>query len=431
MTWIAASSACLLLLLTGCSDKATDTGETEDFIVSETAISRLLRHQFDEPLPPSPTNWVADNEDAARFGQYLFFDTGLSGNGEVSCATCHLPEHGFADPARVSTAIGTTARHTPTIINTAYNRWFYWDGRCDTMWCQATSPLEDPNEHGTSRLQIAHYIFDTPDLEEAYTHLFGDLPPLDNAGRFPPRGRPVPDNTADPAHIAWTSMTPEDQESITTVLVNVAKSIAAYERKLLQSDAPFDQMLEALDEGDNSGGDALSTSAKRGGTLFVGDGICWACHAGATFSNKEFHNVALPASADIDNESEGRFSGIGVLLGNPFNSAGTYSDDTSAADIKLEYLVQSPEQVGTFKTPGLRNLLDTPPYMHGGHFDTLQEVVEHYNDMDDPPLSGHREELLQPLMWSEDQVADVVAFLESLQGAPLDPSLLEQPPSPL
>jgi cytochrome c peroxidase len=69
--------------------------------------------------------------------------------------------------------------------------------------------------------------------------------------------------------------------------------------------------------------------------------------------------------------------------------------------------------------------------MHGGHFETLADVVQHYNEMDDPPLIGHREELLLPLLWTEEQVADVVSFLESLQGAPMDPEWMEQPSSPL
>jgi cytochrome c peroxidase len=165
--------------------------------------------------------------------------------------------------------------------------------------------------------------------------------------------------------------------------------------------------------------------------LFVGEGLCWACHAGPTFTNKEFHNVALPSLEDFDNQSEGRYSGIDALLSSPFNGIGPYSDAPSDAEIKLAHLVQSPEQIGTFKTPGLRNLLDTAPYMHGGHFETLADVVQHYNEMDDPPLIGHREELLLPLLWTEEQVADVVSFLESLQGAPMDPEWMEQPSSPL
>ncbi len=432
MTWTAASSLTLFLCLVGCSNKNSDTGDNPNaHVFGDTSVARLLRHQLISDPPSDPTNAVANDEAAATFGQYLFYDTRMSADGQQSCATCHQPDYGFADPTRVSTAIGLTARHTPTLVNTAFHRWFYWDGRCDTLWCQATEPLEAPKEHGSSRLEIAHLVFGDADLKEAYTHIFGDLPPMGESNRFPDKGRPILDDTSDPDHIAWASMSEADQEAINVVFTNIAKSIAAYEAKLIQGQSPFDRMLTEFESGNLSGGNHLSVSAKRGAELFVGDGVCWACHAGPAFSNKEFHNVALPASPDIDNESEGRFGGIDLLLVNPFNGRGAYSDNTEDAEIKLGYLIQSPEQMGTFKTPGLRNLLDTAPYMHGGHFQTLTEVVQHYNEMDDPPLSGHREELLLPLFWDEQQVADMVAFLESLQGEPIDAALKVQPESPL
>ena len=432
LTWTAASSLGLALCLLGCSNNTEDTGDnTKPYVFSDTSIERLLRHQMVTMPEPDPTNAVADDDEAARLGQYLFYDTRLSADGQQSCSTCHQPEHGFADPVKVSTAIGVTQRHTPTLVNAAFNRWFYWDGRCDTLWCQATEPLEAPKEHGSTRLEIAHLVFSDAELNEAYTHIFGELPALELSDRFPPRGRPVLDDTRNPDHIAWASMTETDQDQVNEVFTNIAKSIAAYEARLIQSQSPFDRMLAAFESGDASGGNHLSASAKRGAELFVGEGVCWACHAGPAFTNKEFHNVALPESSNIDNESDGRFGGIDLLLVNPFNGRGRYSDSPADAEIKLGYLIQSPEQMGTFKTPGLRNILDTAPYMHGGHFETLTEVVQHYNEMNDPPLSGHREELLLPLFWDDQQVADVVAFLESLQGEPIAPALKEQPDGPL
>jgi len=421
---------CWPLFFFACSPKASDTGGTS-FEFSATEIILLNRHQFDSGPPPDTTNAVSDSEAAAKLGQYLFFDEALSGNGEHSCATCHQPEHGFSDPEALSTATGSTERHSPTIVNTAYNRWYYWDGRCDTLWCQAAAPLEASNEQGTNRLAVAHYLFSDSDLNAAYTAIFGAFPDLSDTDRFPANARPVIDDEEDPSHIAWTSMTAEDQEAATRVFVNAAKAIAAFERKLIQRDSDFDEMLDAFMDGDSSGGSTLTDSAKRGATMFVGDGMCWACHAGPTFTNMEFHNVALPEIAEIDNQSAGRYDGIAALLDNPFNSMGKYSDDITDADLKLTHLVQSPEEIGTFKTPGLRNLVDTAPYMHGGHFETLTDVVRHYSDMDDPPPIGHREELLLPRGWSDAEIADLVAFLESLQGRPIDDSLLNQPESPL
>jgi cytochrome c peroxidase len=419
-----------VLCVFGCSSKVPDTG-VASFEFTTTEMELLSRHRFDIDPPTDATNAVSNSEAAAKLGQYLFFDTALSENGEHSCATCHQSDHGFSDPEALSTAMGTTERNSPTIVNTAHNRWYFWDGRCDTLWCQATGPLEAPSEQGTNRLAVAHYLFSDSDLSAAYTGVFGTFPELEDTERFPANARPVPDDEEDPSHIAWTSMTAPDQSAATTVFVNAAKAIAAFEEKLIQRDSDFDKMLDAFESGDSSGGDALSDSAKRGATMFVGDGMCWACHAGPTFTNMEFHNVALPEITGIDNQSAGRYDGIAALLANPFNSMGHFSDDDTDADLKLTHLIQSPEEVGTFKTPGLRNLLDTAPYMHGGHFETLTDVVRHYSEMDDPPPIGHREELLLPRNWDEGQIADLVAFLASLQGQPMAESLLSQPVSPL
>ncbi|MDH5584142.1 MAG: cytochrome-c peroxidase, partial [Gammaproteobacteria bacterium] len=98
-------------------------------------------------LPPDPSNAVADNPLAAEFGRMLFFDTRLSANGAVSCATCHQPERGFTDGLQKAQAMGTTLRHTPGIAGMAYSPWQFWDGRRDSQWSQALAPLEDANEH--------------------------------------------------------------------------------------------------------------------------------------------------------------------------------------------------------------------------------------------------------------------------------------------
>lgn len=418
-----------LALLVGCAD-SKDSLEADDWSFSDSQVSLLMRHRFDPVPAVDPTNAVSDDPAAQRLGQYLFFDTGLSGSGDHSCASCHKPEHGFADPERFSTTENTVERHTPTVVNSGYNRWFYWDGRCDSLWCQAAGPIEDVDEHGSNRLAVAHHIHSDGALADAYTAIFGPLPDLDDTVRFPLNAMPTAD-PADPLGVAWAAMDEDDAASATEVFINVTKAIGAYEAQLVQGDAPFDELLDAFEDGDPTGGTALSDAAKAGAALFVGDANCWACHSGPLFTNKEFHNVALPAVDGLDNESPGRHTGIDALLSNPFNSWGAYSDDVTGAEEKLGHLVQSPEQLGTFKTPGLRNLLDTAPYMHGGHFETLTEVVQHYSDMDDPPLIGHREELLLPQLWTEEEVAQVVAFLESLQGTPIDGALLSQPDSPL
>jgi cytochrome c peroxidase len=110
----------------------------------------------------------------------------------------------------------------------------------------------------------------------------------------------------------------------------------------------------------------------------------------------------------------------------PSTARGAFSDDPEAARIKLDSLRRSDEFLGGFKTPSLRSVALTAPYMHGGHFETLEAIVDHYNEILELPLNGHREEILLPLGLDDGDVADLVAFLETLTGAPLDPALLER-----
>ena len=225
--------------------------------------------------PPSdPTNQYADDPDAAHFGQFLFYETKLSGDGSVSCASCHQPDHGFADPKRRSEGLGKTARHAPTLLNTSYNRWYFWDGRADSTWAQVHSPMEAPNEQGISRLEIAHVLGENVELKNAYETIFGPLPELSETDRFPEQGRPVPDDPDHPEHQAWMSMRQQDRRAVNRVMANVGKAIGAFERKLVSGNAPFDTFMRGLREGDAEKVDALSKSAKRGLRLFVGRADC-------------------------------------------------------------------------------------------------------------------------------------------------------------
>jgi cytochrome c peroxidase len=114
------------------------------------------------PVPADPTNAVADSVQAAEFGHRLFFDTRLSGTGGISCSTCHQPERRFTDGLAKGQAIGTSKRNTRSIVGVAYSPWLYWDGRRDSLWSQALSPLEDPAEHGGNRGQYVEFIASDP-----------------------------------------------------------------------------------------------------------------------------------------------------------------------------------------------------------------------------------------------------------------------------
>ena len=138
-------------------------------------VEKILTFSPLEPPPADSTNRVADDETAARVGQAVFFDERFSRHGDFACATCHVPEKGFADGRALAEGREQLARHTPSLLNVAYNRWFFWDGRADSLWAQALEPLENPLEHGGSRLQYAHIVYHDAALRPAFERLFGPM----------------------------------------------------------------------------------------------------------------------------------------------------------------------------------------------------------------------------------------------------------------
>ena len=430
----------LAVVAAGCSSDVSAPTSGVSFTTREKEeIARLSPL----PAPPAdPTNAVADDPAAAKLGQFVFFDMRFSGNGEVACVTCHKPDLGFGDGRQLAEGMGTTDRHSPTILNTVHNRWFFWDGRADSHWAQATKPMESPVEHGGSRLAFAHLVSGDGQLRQAYESIFAPLPDLSDTLRFPMEGRPVADDPSDPLHVAWSGMDSADQDSVNRIFSNLAKAIAAYERKLVRANAPFDAFAQGVAEGDDAKEASISDPAKRGLKLFVGEAGCVNCHSGPTFSDLEFHNLGLELRPWLDAGDRGRWDGATMVLEDPFNGAGVYSDDPAAEkNDHLTYLYdQNLEQLGQFKVPSLRNVSETAPYMHGGHFETLEDVLHFYSELDEiaevvnlGTFLSHRElpAVLDTLRLSQEQVTDMVAFLESLTGEPLDPTLMVQPDSPV
>lgn len=383
--------------------------------------------------PADPTNRVADDPRAARLGRWLFFDPGLSGNGEISCATCHDPELGFSDGKPVAETLGRGTRRTPTVVNAAFHRWLFWDGRADSLWGQAVEPIENPIEMGGDRLAVAHHLAGDAELRAAYEQVFGSLPLLEDEGRFPPHARPVRDEPEHPHDAAWEAMAPGDRNAVSRVLANVGKAIAAYERRLVRGDAPFDRYAAHLLDREGGDPDALSPAARRGLDLFLGRGNCTLCHAGPGLSDSEFHNTAAPPGEFGDPQDAGRFAGAARLVVSPFSAAGPYSDAPQGrAARRLERLRVGTETFGQFRTPSLRNLVDRAPYMHAGQFPDLESVVRFYSTLEGTAGRSHHQELvLRPLRLDEGEIRDLVAFLEGLEGRPLDPELTRAPVSPL
>jgi cytochrome c peroxidase len=373
------------------------------------------------PLPPDPSNAVADDPRAAELGHRLFFDTRFSANGEISCATCHQPEKLFTDGRPLSEAIGTTKRHAPSIVGLAHSPWFYWDGRKDSQWSQALSPMEDPAEQAGTRTQFAHLT--AAHYSDAYEPLFGPLPDLSDGDRFPPFAGP---NGNEAEQAAWEAMAPEDRDAINRVYAGMGKAIAAYERLVMPGPSRFDEYVEALVRGDAGKAAATLTADEALGLrIFIGEGSCTDCHNGPLLTNNGFHNIGLPLAPGTAFDS-GRIKGVERMLADPFNCRSPYSDAGEADCEELRFVkTEGMELIGGFKVPSLRNVAETAPYMHLGQIPTLRGVLEHY-DRAPVPLMGHSD--LVPLNLSNQEMNRLEAFLRSLSAPLATPDRWLKPP---
>jgi cytochrome c peroxidase len=300
----------------------------------------------DEPAVPlglDPVVHPKDNPTSPEkiaLGKQLYFDSRLSRDNTVSCASCHDPNKGFSNGEQFATGVGGKkgGRNSPTVLNTAYNQFQFWDGREGSLESQALGPIQNPIEMNLTLPEVVEKLNAITGYKQQFQAVFG------------------------------TDVTSE----------GIAKAIAAYERTVLSGDAPYDKFKA----GDDS---ALSEAAQRGMKVFFGKGVCSACHSGRNFTDNAFHNLGIGMKAE--KPDVGRFA-ISKLGG-----------DT-----------------GSFKTPTLREIAKSGPYMHDGSIKTLEEVVEHY--VRGGVANDYLDEDVFPLKLTDQEKADLVTFLkEGLSSA--------------
>lgn len=427
--------ALLVPCFAGCESSSFSAYETE-------VLSAMV---LPESAPPSPTNGVADDEGAARLGHLFFFDARFSGPlgptndgmtggslgpagaiGTVACASCHDPANGGTDhrsSGGTSFAAARTGRNAPSVLNAAFSDWQFWDGRKDSLWSQALGPIESPAEHNTCRTHVValmaeHYADD-------YESVFGvSLPDMTDTDRFPNTNETDP-AACRPGGSAWNTMTADDQFAINQAFANFGKAVGAYERKLITPNSPFDIYFR---DGDES---AMSPEAIRGAKLFMGRASCDECHAGVLFANQEFRNHGVPQYGDfVGNEDVGRAQGLLDVQGDEFNGAGAFSDDVEAGAAKLAG-ASTDDLVGAFKVPTLRNSSRSAPFFHTGNVETLWDVMVWYKEAaGSDRFAGERDAAADaPLLLSDQDMLDLVAFMEALEGS-VDSQWTEAPALP-
>lgn len=392
-------------------------------------------------VPADPTNAYADNAAAAELGQAFFFDkrfsgpiTSASGNdlgamGEedkIACVSCHggpyMDDQRTPLPRRVSLGANFHSRNAPTAINSVFYTWTNWGGRFSAPWELPIAVVESPVIMNGTRLEVAHIIYDH--YHDAYEAAFGadSLDPV--IATLPASGKPRASADGD-----WELVLSDAERAIVNrVLVNFGKALEAYTRKLISRNAPFDQLIA----GDS---DVMDDDAKRGAALFVGKARCVNCHSGPMLSDNQFHNLGVPQTGvdHVPAMDNGRFNDIPGLVNSGFTSATAYSDDTTTGRLAGLTIPPPEDTRGAFRTPGLRGVTLTAPYMHSGQFDTLEEVIDFY-DVGGVGFgggaSGTRDAQLLPLLLSTDEKADLLAFLQTLNGDSIPASYLVDTSAP-
>ncbi|HEC17779.1 MAG TPA: c-type cytochrome [Gammaproteobacteria bacterium] len=332
------------------------------------------------PLGLPEVTVPADNPQSAakiELGKQLFFDKRLSADGTVSCASCHQPERAFTDgrPTAVGIRGQVGPRNAPTVLNAAFYTSLFHDGRADSLETQALGPLTNPIEHGLKNTQpILALLRNDPDYRRLFQSAFGEAP-----------------EKAQPEHIG--------------------KAIASYERTLVCGNTPFDRFLYGGDE------TALSESAQRGLRIFRRKGNCANCHEiglnHSLFTDNRFYNLGVGFE-----RLKGKFTQFvsaykQATAGNQTDPAAVYNE-RERSELGRFLVTGEVADIGKFRTPTLRNISLTGPYMHDGSQKTLEDVVEYYNQ------GGEKNPFLDPAIYplhlTEQEKADLVEFLNSLSN---------------
>ena len=387
---------------------------------------------------------------------------GTFGQIHLSCASCHDPQSAGSDhssvPRHVSIGAGWYDVNAQQTLNASRFPVLYWNGRTDTLWAQAAQVMESAVSMNGNRMKTFWVIatryrasyqaapFEEPLLADidSLAEQLGPPPDLETTdiAELRKQYNNLPNLVPDPAIPLHAS----PQEIVTHVHVNAAKAIAAYEWLLSSDGSPFDRYAS---EGANSS--ALSPAAVRCLRLFIGKASCIDCHNTPLFSDGKFHNIGIPqigdhvptveackaAPCDCSNSGSGltclpagAYAGHQKLVNPPaaktdFYRGSVYDDGAPLSSVP-DPTPPPARLFGAWRTPSLRDVALTAPYMHDGSLATLSEVVWHYNQADSSGTLGTSE--LSPLTLSDEERDDLVAFLESLTGEPGPKEIIGPPP---
>jgi cytochrome c peroxidase len=306
-------------------------------------------------------------------GQALFFDKRLSIDGTLSCAICHDPATAFADHNAL--AVGTDSRvgtrNAPTLLNSVFSRSLFWDGRASSLEDQARQPLINPSEMGMENYEaVVARVAAVPEYRQRFKKAFGS-------------------------------------EGIT--IETIVRAIAAYERALVSNNSPFDRFISGNQR-------AITESQRRGWALFQGKARCITCHEVAPpaplFTDHKFHNTGItPRNHELDGLA-GRIQQKATSGASSELDPNMLAHTIGFSELGRFNVTRQIKDIAAFKTPTLRDVELTAPYMHNGSLKTLIDVVRFYNNGGE--ANPHLDPEIKPLNLSEKEMNDLVEFMRAL-----------------
>ncbi len=335
-------------------------------LISVFLIISLPSFLFAGHLEPFKSVPIPENNpqtpEKIELGKKLFFDRRLSGDGTMSCATCHNPEEAFTDGLDISLSYPTTRnwRNAPTLINTAFQKYLFHDGRVNTLEDQALFPMMSAFEMNQNLDFVEEEIRATPEYVEGFKKAFNG------------------------------EVTRE----------RIAMAIAAFERTLVSVNSPLDKYLS----GDKK---ALSEDAMKGLEIFNGKGKCAECHHGVNLADDKFYALNVPENSALQNDPRVIATMRFVAKVYHYDDYGNLKEDPG------RYLItKDRNDWKSFRTPTLRDISRTAPYMHNGVFSTLDEVIDFFNNG-----GGKDNKILKPVGLRDEEKKYLKVFLiEGLTG---------------
>ncbi|MGI9498611.1 MAG: cytochrome-c peroxidase [Geminicoccaceae bacterium] len=336
------------------------------------------------PLGPLPDMPVPEDQpltdERVELGKLLFFDPRLSGDGSISCADCHDPKLGWGDGGELSRGYPGTAhwRNSQTVVNSAFLDAWFWTSSSPTLEKQANSAITGALAGNLKPILAEERMKQTPRYVELFRAVYDTAPTYDGA----------------------------------------LSAIAAYERTVVSDDSPFDKYVNG-DEG------ALDEAQLRGKELFEGKANCIACHNGPLMTDQKHYNLGVPANPAFEEDPQRQIAMRERMRSKEFAEEDFLHLDRDPGRYRA---TKNKGDIGKFRTPPLRYTFYTLPYMHNGVFYTFGEVVDFYDQGGGEDPFGTKTDKLKPLGLTDDEKADLVAFLESLSGSELLTQRPELPP---